>query len=168
MSDKALIDAMAEAMATKEGFYVTEKQARQRGIKWPTIAQKCCNPGNIRAWQDAQGRWYPTTGGLGPDGRPRGYVDFVAWARQKFGNLPEAELRRRALEEGWRKLKRQIEIYLSGRHTEGRRPTPLEMFSKYAPANDGNNPIEYAQFVAGRLGIPVDQPFPINWGGSDG
>lgn len=68
MSDKALIDAMAEAMATKEGFYVTEKQARQRGIKWPTIAQKCCNPGNIRAWQDAQGRWYPTTGGLGPMG----------------------------------------------------------------------------------------------------
>lgn len=163
MNDKALIDAMAEAIAAKEGFYVTEQQARQRGIRWPTIPQRCCNPGNIRAWQDANGRWYPTTGGLGPDGRPRGYVDFLAWARAVHGDLPEAELRERALAEGWRVLKRQIEIYLSGRKTGGKRPSPLQMFQIYAPASDGNDPERYARFVADRLGIPVDKPFPENW-----
>lgn len=163
MSDQKLIDAMAEAMATKEGFYVSEEQARARGIRWPTVAQRCCNPGNVRAWQDAGGRWYPTTGGLGPDGRPRGYVDFVAWARARHGEKPEEELRRLALAEGWRVLKRQIEIYLSGRHTDGRRPSPREMFRKYAPKADGNDPEAYADFVAGRLGISPDEPFPRNW-----
>ena len=34
MSDQKLIDALAEAVAAKEGFYVTEEQARARGIRW--------------------------------------------------------------------------------------------------------------------------------------
>lgn len=152
MPDDALVDAVARAIATKEGFYVSETDARRRGMRWPTIAQRLCNPGNLRSWRGAEGKPYP---------RAHGYVDFLGWARQQYGNA--TNLQDLAVAEGWRCLKRLVQSYLDGRYHGGRRPSPREMFAVYAPATDHNDPDLYAKFVADRLQIPVDQPFPHAW-----
>jgi len=62
-------------------------------------------------------------------------------------------------EAGWTALQRQIEINI------GRGLTLNEFFGGkpgvypgYAPSADSNNPSHYAQFVAGRAGIPADRP----------
>lgn len=153
MTRSELIDAIARAIAEKEGFYVTEDEARRRKIKWPTRAQRNANPGNVRLWRDRRDRWYPTDAGIGPDGRPRGYIDFVAWASERFPGVSREEMSRRALEEGWRVLRALVGQYIDGRYTDGRPPTIAEMFQKYAPADDANDPDGYAAFVARRLGV---------------
>lgn len=139
---------MAQAIAEKEGFFVTEAQAKARKIPYPTRAQRNANPGNLRAWRDAKGRAYPTSGG---------YVDFVAWACERFPGLSHEELSRRAIDEGWRVLKVLVEQYIDGRYTGGRPPTIEEMFQIYAPASDGNDPAAYARFVAAKLGAPPNR-----------
>jgi len=110
--------------------------------------QRNANPGNIRQWRDARGRPYPTH---------RGYVDFVAWASERFPGLSREEMSRRALEEGWRILRVLVGQYLDGKYTQGKPPTAEEMFRVYAPSADGNDPAGYARFVAGRLGARPDQ-----------
>jgi hypothetical protein len=37
-----------------------------------------------------------------------------------------------------------------------------EFFTKYAPAGDQNDPEGYANYMAGRLGVDVDQT-PLEW-----
>ena len=148
MTREELIQKLAHAIAEKEGFYVTEAQAKARQMKYPTRAQRNANPGNVRAWRDAKRRPYPTSGG---------YVDFVVWASERFPGLPLEELSRRALDEGWRILRVLIGQYLDGRYTGGQAPTIEEMFRVYAPATDGNDPVGYARFVAVKLGARVDQ-----------
>lgn len=153
MTRSELIDAIARAIAEKEGFFVTEEDARRRGIRYPTRAQRNANPGNIRLWRDDRGRWYPTDAGIGPHGRPRGYADLVAWASERFPGVSREELSRRALEEGWRILHALVGQYIEGRYTDGKPPTIAEMFQRYAPVDDSNDPDGYAAFVARRLGV---------------
>jgi len=148
MTRLELVDRLARAMAEREGFYVTEEQAKARGIPWPTLAQRNANPGNIRRWADARGKPYPTS---------KGYVDFVAWASERFPGASREELSRRALEEGWRVLRALIGQYLDGRYTNGQPPTFDEMFRVYAPSADNNDPAGYARFVAAKLGARPDQ-----------
>jgi hypothetical protein len=148
MTKLELVDRLARAIAEKEGFYVTEAQARARQIPYPTLAQRNANPGNIRRWTDARGKPYPTA---------RGYVDFVAWASERFPGASCEELSRRALEEGWRVLRALIGQYLDGRYTNGQPPTFDEMFRVYAPSADNNDPAGYARFVASKLGARPDQ-----------
>ena len=143
MTRAELIDRIARAIAEMEGFFVSEPQARARKIRYPTLAQINANPGNIRQWRDSRGLPYPTS---------RGYVDFVAWASERFPGVSREDLSRRALEEGWRVLCVLIGQYLDGRYTQGKPPTFLEMFKVYAPSTDGNHPANYAEFVARRLG----------------
>lgn len=143
MTKLELVDRLARAIAEKEGFYVTEAQAKARGIPWPTLAQRNANPGNIRRWTDARGKPYPTS---------KGYVDFVAWASERFPGASREEMSRRALEEGWRVLRALVGQYIDGRYTDGKPPTITEMFRRYAPAEDANDPDGYAVFVARRLG----------------
>jgi hypothetical protein len=140
MTRAELIEKIARAIAEMEGFYVTSAK--------PTLAQRNANPGNIRQWRDARGRPYPTH---------RGYVDFVAWASERFPGLSREEMSRRALEEGWRILRVLVGQYLDGKYTQGKPPTAEEMFRVYAPSADGNDPAGYARFVAGRLGARPDQ-----------
>ena len=140
MTRGELIQKLARAIAEMEGFYATAAK--------PTLAQRHANPGNIRQWRDARGRLYPTSGG---------YVDFVAWASERFPGASREEVSRRALEEGWRILRVLVGQYLDGRYTQGRPPTAVEMFRVYAPAADGNDPVGYARFVASRLGAQPDQ-----------
>lgn len=45
-----VIALIAQAIATMEGYYVTAAQARERGIRHPTLAQRNRNPGNLRSW----------------------------------------------------------------------------------------------------------------------
>jgi hypothetical protein len=148
MTRKELIQKLARAIAEKEGFFVTEAQAKARKIPYPTRAQRNANPGNIRAWRDAKRRPYPTSGG---------YVDFVAWAAERFPGASREEMSRRALEEGWRILRVLIGQYLDGKYTQGKPPTVEEMFRVYAPATDGNHPANYARFVARKIGAHPDQ-----------
>jgi hypothetical protein len=148
MTRQELLDKLARAIAENEGFFVTEAQAKARKIRFPTRAQVNANPGNLRAWRDAKGRPYPTSGG---------YVDFVAWASERFPGAAREEMSRRALEEGWRILRVLAGQYVDGRYTGGKPPTVEEMFRTYAPISDGNDPVEYARFVAAKLGTRPDQ-----------
>lgn len=140
MTRRELIEKIARAIAEMEGFYVT-------AVK-PTLAQRNANPGNIRQWRDARGRSYPTY---------RGYVDFVAWASERFPGASREEMSRRAIEEGWRILCVLVGQYLDGRYTQGKPPTAMEMFRVYAPSADGNHPANYARFVARRIGARPEQ-----------
>jgi hypothetical protein len=148
MTRQELIGKLAPAIAEKEGFFVTETQAKARKIPYPTRAQRNANPGNIRAWRDARRRPYPARGG---------YVDFVAWASAGFPGASREELSQRAVEEGWRILRVLVGQYLDGKYTQGKPPTVEEMLRVYAPAADGNDPAGYARFLAARLGARPDQ-----------
>jgi hypothetical protein len=148
MTREELIQKLARAIAEKEGFFVTEAQAKARKIPYPTRAQRNANPGNIRAWRDAKRRPYPASGG---------YVDFVAWASERFPGASRDEMSRRALEEGWRILRVLVGQYLDGKYTRGQPPTIEEMLRVYAPSADGNDPAGYARFVAAKLGLRPNQ-----------
>jgi hypothetical protein len=145
MTRSQLIDAVAKSIAQMEGFFITEAEAKQRKLRWPTRAQVNANPGNIRQWRDANGRPYPRT---------NGYVDFVAWASNQFPGANLDEISKRAVEEGWRVLRVLVGQYIDGRYTDNQPPTIAEMFRRYAPAEDANNPEKYAEFVANCLGVP--------------
>lgn len=144
MTRKELIEGIAQAIAEKEGFYLTEAQAKRRRIRYPSRAQRNANPGNVRAWRDARGKRYPTDGG---------YVDFVAWASARYPGLAGEALSQKALHEGWRVLRVLVGQYIDGRYTEGKPPSLIEMFRVYAPGADGNNPEGYARFVAAKLSV---------------
>ncbi|MFN3327019.1 MAG: hypothetical protein ACK5AZ_26295 [Bryobacteraceae bacterium] len=101
MTRTELIDKIAKAIAEMEGFYVNAAK--------PTLAQRNANPGNIRQCRDARGRPYPTH---------RGYVDFVAWASERFPGASREEMSRRAIEEGWRILRVLVGQYLDGKYTQ--------------------------------------------------
>ena len=149
MTRDQLVDRLAEAIAKHEGFFVTAQQARARGIKYPTMAQRNANPGNIRQWKDGCGRPYPKAGG---------YVDFVSWAMEPVHGVGSEQIMERALAEGWRVLKRLVLFYVNGRYTKGASPSLRLMFAVYAPASDGNDPESYARFVAECAGLPIDSP----------
>jgi hypothetical protein len=87
MTRQELLDKLARAIAENEGFFVTEAQAKARKIRFPTRAQINANPGNLRAWRGTKGRPYPTSGG---------YVDFVAWASERFPGAAREEIRPRS------------------------------------------------------------------------
>lgn len=140
MPREALVSAIADAIATMEGFRA----------KKTTLAFRNANPGNIMRWRDKNDRPYPDY---------KGYVDFVAWAKEKYPDLPEEEQRELGLNEGWRVLKKVINQYIDGRYHGGESPTLAQMFAKYAPKGHGDNdPERYAAFVAEVVGIPVDVP----------
>ncbi|MCL4783449.1 MAG: hypothetical protein KJZ70_10480 [Bryobacterales bacterium] len=149
MTRQELIERITQAIAEKEGFYLTEAQARKRRIRYPSRAQRNANPGNVRTWRDARGKRYPTDGG---------YVDFVAWASARYPGLAGETLAQKAVEEGWRILRVLVGQYIDGRYTEGKPPSLIEMFRAYAPGADGNDPEVYARFVAGKLGVDAHQP----------
>lgn len=149
MTKALLIEKIARAIAKHEGFYITPEQAEQLGIRWPTLAQRLCNPGNIRRWANRAGIPYPTT---------HGYVDFLAWARLREPHVSQDEQREIALAEGWRVLRVLIEQYITGRYHNGRSPSLREMFHTYAPASDNNRPDAYAEAVARAVGIAPDTP----------
>ena len=140
MTREDLIEKITRAIAEMEGFYVTAAR--------PTLAQRNANPGNIRQWRDARGRPYPMH---------RGYVDFVAWASERFPGASREEMSRRAIEEGWRILRVLVGQYFDGKYTQGKPPSLDEMFRVYAPSADGNHPVNYARCVAGKIGVQPDQ-----------
>ncbi|MHA2642887.1 MAG: hypothetical protein V2G41_09595 [bacterium JZ-2024 1] len=132
-----IINAIAQAIAEFEGFFVSKSEARRKGIRYPTRAQRNANPGNVRAWHSADGKPYPVSGG---------YVDFYAWARAK--NLEDKD----AIREGWRVLKKLIENYIN------RGYSLREFFERYAPAVDNNDPQKYAEYVAIKSKLNIDKP----------
>jgi hypothetical protein len=149
MTRKELTERIAQAIAEKEGFYLSEAQARKRRIRYLSRAQRNANPGNVRTWRDARGKRYPTDGG---------YVDFVAWASARYPGLAGEALTQKAVEEGWRVLCVLVGQYIDGRYTDGKPPSLIKMFRVYAPGADGNDPEIYARFVAGELGVDTHRP----------
>jgi len=139
MTRGLLVSLITDAIGHEEGFYVTLEQARSRGIAFPTLAQRNCNPGNIIQWKN-KGAPYP---------KADGKVDFRAWAKGNVGA---------GLVEGWRVLAVLVGKYIDGHYHQSRSPNLAEMFERYAPAADANDPRRYAINVAGRTGIPLDTP----------
>ncbi len=153
MTRQELIERIAQAIAEKEGFYLTGAQASRRRIRYPSRAQRNANPGNVRTWRDARGKRYPTDGG---------YVDFVAWASARYPGLAGEPLNQKAIEEGWRVLQVLVGQYIDGRYTEGKPPSLTEMFGVYAPGADGNDPEGYAKSVADQLEVqPGSRPIDL-------
>lgn len=147
MKQSLLINATAVSIAQYEGYFMTPADALRRGIKYPTLAQRNCNPGNIRYWRDSNGKPYPKT---------LGYVDFLAWAEEKFPGTAADELKKRAQQEGWRVLEKLVSQYIRGDYTNNQPPTLRQMFKVYAPKLDKNDPDAYATFVARRLDTTPD------------
>lgn len=141
---KLLINRLAKAIARVEGFYMKPSDKR-----WPPLAVRNANPGNIRRWRGADGRPYPTS---------HGYVDFLAWANERWPTAPREEQADRALQEGWRILKVLVGQYIDGKYHDGQSPTLRQMFAKYAPSADANDPEAYAATVSKLVGIPPDVP----------
>jgi hypothetical protein len=137
---KDLIDRIALAIATYEGFFITKEAAEKMRLVWPTRAQRNANPGNVRAWR-REGKDYPTQDG---------FVNFVAWAKEH--GVPEQHAYMAGLAEGWRVLRVLVAKYIESG------VTLRKMMARYAPAEDKNNPDTYARFIGNRLGIDIDEP----------
>lgn len=131
----SFINAMAEAGATEEGFYITEDQAKQRKIKWPTVAQLNNNPGNLVMWGSHPIRY--------------GFVHFLPDVGRPGDPLPKDHT-------GWKALRRQYERMIFERHLTfytmyaGQRDADGNVikggYSGYAPkqAHSSNDPWRYA------------------------
>ena len=141
--------ATCRELVIRQRAGVTGAQAKARGLKYPTRAQRNANPGNVRERRDRTNRPYPRSGG---------YVDFVAWASDSSPGASLAELGQKALAEGWRVLRNLVSQYLDGKYTGGKAPTLREMFAVYAPTSDRNDPEAYAQFVAKELDVSAAAP----------
>jgi hypothetical protein len=63
-------------------------------------------------------------------------------------------------EEGRQALIRQLNLYKTGKSKTGVKPTNslYEAMAKYAPVADKNNPVQYAEFIAKRIGISPKTP----------
>lgn len=100
-------------------------------------ARRNKNPGNIRPWK---GCTLPVSGGM---------IRFPSTAA------------------GWEQLHKQIRLnikrgltcleFFAGQRDEEGKVIPGGYWG-YAPASDGNDPLGYANFVAARIGIPIDVP----------
>lgn len=143
-----LVSRIAEAIGRYEGFFLTSIECEQRKVKWPTASKVLRNPGMIRQWSgriEGQLVKYPQRK-IGASGY---FVDFGG--ELEDGTLLEGE------EEGWRVLKVIIQQYIDGKYTGGKKPTIKQMMDVYAPSGDKNNPSAYAEYIAKRVNIPLDE-----------
>lgn len=133
-----LVDAMAEAMAREEGFYVAG-----------SIAEQNKNPGNLRTWGTM-----PISAG--------GYAKFptvgAGWEALKrqitiniWGNGPKDIYPLRAS----RPMSFR-EFFAGQRQPDG--VVERGGYSGYSPAADKNNPDGYAKFVYGRVHAALKLP----------
>ena len=134
MTRAQLIEAIASAISYKEGFHVTEEQAKRSGMRWPTRAQRNNNPGNIRRWSRG-GKPFPMDGG--------------------YAVFPSVQV-------GWDILHALVGQYIDGKYTGGTPPTLRQMFKVYAPAEDANDPTGYAAFVASAISDAADAPVTVD------
>lgn len=130
MTKTEVIEAIAQSIAKMEGFHVSG-----------SLSERNANPGNIRVWRDSRGT-YPTF---------KGYVDFIEWSSDRNRDIDRDTIAEMGLAEGWRVLRTLVGQYLDGKYGKPN-PTFLDVFSTYAPATDGNKPLEYATFVASKFG----------------
>ena len=118
-----------------EGFYVTESQAKDRRMKWPTIPQKCRNPIALKTWGS-----YPVSD------------DCVMFPNEKVGWKAAFKQCERNIFE--RNLT-FVEFFAGQRDTEGAiRPGGYHGF---AHNDNKHSPREYAMFVL--------QWLQTNWAG---
>lgn len=137
---------MADAIATMEGWYITQQQASARRLQWPTRAQVNNNPGNLRSW--------------GSRDIVAGYASFPSpqdgWAALR------AQIRNNIYGLGTNFPRRKTHPMTCAEFFAGQRDASGEVlpggYPGFAPHRDKNNPVGYAQFVANRLGIPADVP----------
>lgn len=142
MIREELVEKIAESIATMEGYFLTPSACNGRKITWPPKARRLGNPGMIRSWKDASGKPYPREGN---------FVDFIQWAKNQDKDYKNPY--EKGHKEGWRVLRVLISHYIEGRYHDGKSPNLYELFEKYAPSSDSNDPKKYAEFVANRVGI---------------
>ena len=109
---------------------ISQAIAQMEGFNTPgTIAQRDNNPGNLRSGP----------GQTGTDSR--GYAIFPDVAT------------------GWAALNNQVQINISrGLTLQEFFAGKPGVYAGYAPSADSNNPTNYANFVAGRIGIDTSTP----------
>lgn len=127
----SLVNAIAEAGATEEGFYVTEEQAKKRKIKWPTLAQLNNNPGNLALWGSHPVRY--------------GFVHFVPDIVKPGEPLPKDH-------PGWKALRRQYERMIFERH--------LTFYTMYAGQRDSEGKVVKGGYpgYASKQASPLNDP----------
>ena len=98
-------------------------------FKAGTVAARNNNPGNLRA---------------GPRAVSKDAQGYAVYA---------------TADDGWADLYRQVDLNISrGLNLREFFAGKPGVYPGYAPAEDANQPENYAQFVATRVGVPVDQP----------
>ena len=89
------------------------------------------------------------------------YENTAEW-RKNPGAIKSTDgkfLEFKTYEEGLNYLYNYIKRVIDGKHlaySKGGETTLLEFFEIYSPANDNNNPVAYCDFIANKLGVPVD------------
>jgi len=145
MSDKELRDrltlAFAKAISEMEGFCLTEADAQKRKVRWPTIAQRLYNPGNLRRWGS-----FPIQDG---------YAKFPEC------KVDDCRCPDHPAEEGFRALRKQVtrnvfdrrlsfrEFFAGQRDADG--VVLPNGYPGYAPSADSNYPVKYAEYVLKRV-----------------
>lgn len=126
----SLVLAVSEAGALEEGFYVTEEQAKQRKIKWPTLAQLNNNPGNLVMWGSHPIRY--------------GFVHFLPDVKPGE-SLPKDH-------PGWKAIKRQYERMIFERH--------LTFYTMYAGQRDAEGKVVKGGYpgYASKQASPLNDP----------
>lgn len=125
MTQDRLLSLFSEAIATKEGFYLTLRQARQRNLRFPSLAQRNNNPGNLRSW--------------GTRPISEGYASFAS-IEAGFQAL-RSQCRKNIFQ---RKL--SFREFFAGQRSASGRLKPGG-YPGFAPAKDNNQPEAYASFV---------------------
>ena len=87
-----LVELVSEAAAIVAGFYVTEEEAKQRKLLWPTPTQLNNNPANLSVWGSHQVR--------------HGLVHFMP---DVASELPKDH-------NGWKAARKQFERCIFDRH----------------------------------------------------
>lgn len=134
-----LCQIYGQGIGHREGFFITEAEARARRIRFPTLAQKNHNPGNLRMWGS-----YPIVAG---------YANFPA-GQNCNGAVHDCK-------EGWRALYKQCyrnifdrglsfhEFFAGQRDADGN--VIKNGYYGFAPKQDGNDPVSYAEYIVDYL-----------------
>lgn len=124
-------ERLALAIAEFEGYYVTQDQAKARGIPWPTLPQRLKNPMDL-VFAGQAGAVPEKV--VGKDGKTRIYAKFSTSTQ------------------GWNAGYRQMALDAK------RGMTYWQFIQSWAPAADDNDPNSYFAFVAAQIGAkPTDK-----------
>jgi hypothetical protein len=141
ITQEILVNCFAEAIATKEGFYLKKKI--------PSISTRLNNPGNLEHWKNKKGQSYPIC---------NGYVNFPT-EEEGFTALRKQIKINIGRDLTWKQFFAGKRKAYSVKNASGQ--TILVDYPGFTPRGRGeNDPVRYAlevvQFIARKLPIPFE------------